>query len=87
MPKQSAREDRSRLVQVSAVSKNSMSRLLGSAGKWLKKWDLDRFDSSDLLVLLILLLLLNEGDEWDIVIALAVFLFLELTEERKENHE
>lgn len=64
--------------------KNILSNLIdkekGSLGTLMKSFKLERFDSGDLLVLLIVLLLISEGDDWDPVIALGIFLFLEIME-------
>lgn len=42
----------------------------------LKGWKLDRLDSGDLLLLLIVLLLWKEGEDTDLLIALGAALFL-----------
>lgn len=71
-------------LQALFAQKGGLHRILGGetsgVGKLLKTLKLERFDSGDLLVLLIVLLLLSEGDDWDPIIALGLFLVLELME-------
>jgi len=57
----------------------------GALGRLLKTWNLENLDNGDLLVLLILLLLLAEGEDLEPVVALGIFLFLELTDKKEEQ--
>lgn len=57
------------------------SAAIGKLGDWQKLLRLDSFDSGDLLVLLILLLLVSDGDDWEPILALGLFLILGLAEE------
>lgn len=50
----------------------------------LKGLKIGEFDSGDLLLLLILLLLLKEGEQIELVVALAVVLFWNFGEQEKE---
>lgn len=68
------------LFSQKSILSNMLDKEKGSFGALLKSFKLERFDSGDLLVLLIVLLLLSEGDDWDPVIALGIFLFLEIVE-------
>lgn len=51
----------------------------------LKGFKIGEFDSGDLLLLLILLLLLKEGEQIELVVALAVVLFRNFGDQEKEQ--
>ncbi len=51
----------------------------------LKGFKIGEFDSGDFLLLLILLLLLKEGEEIELVVALAVVLFWNFGDQEKEQ--
>lgn len=60
-----------------AASSSLLGSKLGGLSGLLKKFGLDRLDSGDLLLLLILFLLLREKDQWDPILLLALaFVFL-----------
>lgn len=50
----------------------------------LKTLHLDRFDSGDILLLLIMLYLMAEGDDLELVIALGLTLIMGLGDDKKE---
>ena len=59
------------------ASSSLLGSKLGGLSGLLKKLGLDRLDTGDLLLLLLLFLLLREGDQWDPLLLLALaFLFL-----------
>ncbi len=58
---------------------------LGGLNSLFRALKLDNIDTGDVLLLLIILLLLSEGDDLDLVIALGVVLLMSLGEEKKDN--
>ncbi len=51
----------------------------------LKSLHLDKIDSGDVLLLLIMLYLMKEGDDMELVIALGLTLIMGLGDDKKEN--
>lgn len=51
----------------------------------LKPFHLDKIDSGDVLLLLIMLYLMKEGDDMELVIALGLTLIMGLGEDKKED--
>ena len=51
----------------------------------LKAFHLDRFDSGDILLLLIMLYLMREGDDMELVIALGLTLIMGLGDDPRED--
>ncbi len=72
-------------------SKSGLGNLLGGKdgglNGLLKSLKLENIDSGDVLLLLIILLLLSEGDDLDLVIALGVVLLMGLGEEKDAVHK
>ena len=55
---------------------------MGKNTDWRKLLRLDSLDSGDLLVLLILFLLVSDGDDWEPILALGLFFLLGFREEK-----
>ena len=53
----------------------------------MKNFSLDRFDTGDILLVLIILFLLVEGDDLELVITLGLLLLLGLADDRKEEKQ